>query len=63
MVLVAVPGVETVPAAFVAVQPSCTDPEVPAVKVTLVPVVAEVRVPPEMVQAKLQPIWAGTEAA
>ena len=50
-VLVAVPGVDRVPAALATVQESWTVPEGPAVKVTLVPVVAEVRVPPVMVQA------------
>ena len=51
MVQVAVPaGAEVLPAS-VTVQERWTWPEAPAVKVTLVPVVLEVRTPPVMVQA------------
>ena len=50
-VKVRLPGVPAVPAALVTVQPSTREPTAPAVKVMEVPLVAEVMVPPVMVQA------------
>ena len=51
MVLVPVPAAEAVPAWLVTTQLGTVVPEAPAMKVMLVPVVAEVMVPPVMVQA------------
>ena len=62
MLAVAVPAVEAVLAALVATQLRATEPEVPAVKVTPVPVLADERVPLVMVQARVMPAWAGVEA-
>ena len=61
-VLVPEPWALAVPAALVAMQFSCTEPEAPAVKVTLVPVVLEVMEPPVMVHARVLPAWAGVLA-
>ena len=47
---VRLPGVLARPSALVTVQPSTSEPGAPAVKVMEVPVVAEVMVPPVMVQ-------------
>ena len=62
MVLVRDPWALAVPAALVATQFSCAEPEAPAVKVTLVPVAAEVMVPPVIVHARVLPVWAGVLA-
>ena len=62
IVQLAVPAVEEVPAALVAIQPSWTDPEAPAVKVIWFVLPPAVIVPPVMVQAYVQPVWVGTEA-
>ena len=63
MVLLAVPSAETVPAALVAVQRRTRAPEPLAVKVTFVPVVAEVIEPPVMVQEKVMPPWGAVSEA
>ena len=62
MVAEKVPGVESVPPPLVATQLRPTLPEAPAVKVMLVVVAPAVMVPPEMVQAKVTPVWAETLA-
>ena len=62
MALLAVPAAELAPSALVAMQLRLTEPDAPAVKITLVPLAVEVRVPLVMVQAKVLPAWAGTEA-
>ncbi len=54
--------VDAVPQAAVTVTPRVTLPEQPAVKVTPVPFVAEVKVPPEMVQAYVAPLTATVDA-
>ena len=51
MLQVAVPAGAAVLAALVTVQLSWTEPEFPAAKVTLVPVVTEVMAPPVIPQA------------
>jgi hypothetical protein len=51
-----------VPALFVTVQPSCTEPEPPPVNVIWLVVPPAVIVPPVAVQAYVQPAWVGTEA-
>ena len=56
-VLLVVPAAEVVPAALVAVQLRPTEPVAPAWKVTLAPLVADVKVPLVMVQAKVMPAW------
>src|SRR5258708_2210065 len=53
---------EAVPHAAVTVTPRVTLPEQPAVKVTPVPFVAEVNVPPAMVQAYVAPLTAAVDA-
>ena len=63
MVLLAVPSADTAPAALVAVQRRARVPGPLAVKVTLVPVVAEVIVPPVMVQEKVMPPWGAVSEA
>ena len=50
------------PQAAVTVTPTVTLPEHPAVKVMLVPVAAEVSVPPEIVHAYVAPLTAAVEA-
>ena len=62
MVAVARPALEGVLAALVATQLRLTEPVVPAVKVTLAPLAAELSVPLVMVQARVMPGWAGVEA-
>ena len=63
MAQVAAPGALARPAPLVTVQPRLTLAEVPAVKVMALLPAPAVMTPPEIVQTKVLPAWAGTVAA